>query len=125
MKEDFALIRVRAFGLNRADVAQRQGQYPPPPGASDILGLEVSGEIVQLPPSTSSTAFASASSALHVGQRVMALLSGGGYAEYALAHVGLVVPLPASYLVRAGCGDGRDVPHRLPAAELCGQGAAG
>ena len=99
LKPDHVLIKVRAFGLNRADIVQREGRYPPPPGASDILGLEVAGEIVEL---ASSITFTPLPTALQVGQRVMALLSGGGYAEYAVAHVGCVVPLPASYSFEQG-----------------------
>jgi putative PIG3 family NAD(P)H quinone oxidoreductase len=85
--EGEVLIRVAAAGVNRPDVLQRMGKYPPPPGASDIPGLEVSGIIV---------AAASQSGAL-VGQRVCALLPGGGYAEYAVAPAGQCLPVPDSY----------------------------
>jgi NADPH:quinone reductase-like Zn-dependent oxidoreductase len=95
VKEDYVLIRVHAFGLNRADIVQRQGNYPPPAGASTVLGLECAGEIVEI--GASSASFASAVSALSVGQRVMALLAGGGYSQFAAAHVGCVIPMPASY----------------------------
>jgi putative PIG3 family NAD(P)H quinone oxidoreductase len=74
--------------VNRPDVLQRRGFYPPPPGASDILGLEVSGEIV--------AAGAGADAAL-IGQRVCALLAGGGYAEYAVAPMGQCLPVPGGY----------------------------
>ena len=74
------LIAVRAAGVNRADVMQRRGLYPPPPGAPDILGLEVAGEILAIVPSGSSGATAPAG--LAVGQPVMALL-----AEIGRAHV--------------------------------------
>ncbi len=71
------LIRVAAAGVNRPDMLQRQGQYQPPPGASDVLGLEVAGEVAALGEGVT----------LHnVGDEVTALLPGGGYAEYALAH---------------------------------------
>ena len=70
------LVRVAAAGVNRPDVMQRQGNYPPPPGASDIPGLEIAGEIVALGPNVSG---------LSAGDKVTALLSGGGYAEYAVA----------------------------------------
>ena len=82
------LIRVRAAGVNRPDVMQRKGLYPPPPGASDIPGLEVSGEIAALGP---------AIKRWKEGDRVMALVSGGGYAEYCLAvatHTLAVSTLP-------------------------------
>jgi len=85
--EGEVLIRVAAAGVNRPDVLQRMGKYPPPPGAPDIPGLEVSGTIV---------AAASQSGAL-VGQRVCALLPGGGYAEYAVAPAGQCLPVPDSY----------------------------
>jgi putative PIG3 family NAD(P)H quinone oxidoreductase len=70
------LIRVRAAGVNRPDVMQRRGLYPPPPGASDIPGLEIAGEIAALGPGIKRW---------KEGDRVMALVSGGGYAEYCLA----------------------------------------
>jgi NADPH2:quinone reductase len=82
------LIRVRAAGVNRPDVMQRKGLYPPPPGASDIPGLEVAGEIAALGP---------AIKRWKEGDRVMALVSGGGYAEYCLAvgtHTLAVSTLP-------------------------------
>src|SRR6202051_3321209 len=66
------LVRVAAAGVNRPDVMQRQGRYPPPPGASDLPGLEVAGEIAALGPNVSG---------LSVGDKVTALLAGGGYAE--------------------------------------------
>lgn len=79
-------IKVAAAGLNRADVMQRQGFYPPPPGTTDILGMEVSGTISKLGSDVESWA---------VGDEVCALLPGGGYAEYATVDAGLVMPLPA------------------------------
>ncbi|MBR2268234.1 NAD(P)H-quinone oxidoreductase [Sphingobium sp.] len=85
--EDEVLIRVVAAGVNRPDVLQRQGKYPPPPGASDIPGLEVAGTIVA----------AGRSADMLVGQRVCALLPGGGYAEYAIAPAGQCLPVPADY----------------------------
>jgi tumor protein p53-inducible protein 3 len=84
-KDDQVLIKVHAAGLNRADVSQRMGAYPPPPGASDILGLEVAGVIEQVGPNVTNW---------KKGDRVMALLDGGGYAEYAIAHKGTVMPVP-------------------------------
>ncbi|MFC3440916.1 NAD(P)H-quinone oxidoreductase [Sphingobium rhizovicinum] len=81
------LIKVAAAGVNRPDVLQRQGKYPPPPGASDIPGLEVAGTIV---------AAGSGADAL-IGQKVCALLAGGGYAEYAVAPAGQCLPVPDGY----------------------------
>ncbi len=80
------LVRIRAAGINRPDVAQRQGTYPPPPGASDILGLELAGEVVALGPNA--TRFKE-------GDRVMALVASGAYAEYAAVHETNALPVPA------------------------------
>jgi putative PIG3 family NAD(P)H quinone oxidoreductase len=79
------LIRVTAAGVNRPDVMQRQGRYPPPPGASDLPGLEVAGEIVELGPRTSGVS---------IGDKVTALLPGGGYAAYSVASAVLCLPVP-------------------------------
>ena len=84
---DEVLIRVAAAGVNRPDVMQRQGKYPPPPGASDIPGLEVSGTVVA----------AGGNAERLIGQRVCALLSGGGYAEFAVAPAGQCLPVPDHY----------------------------
>lgn len=78
-------IHVRATAVNRADLLQRQGLYPPPPGASPILGLECAGEVAELGPEARGFA---------VGQRVMALLAGGGYAAEAVVHHGSALPVP-------------------------------
>ncbi|MDI1273246.1 NAD(P)H-quinone oxidoreductase [Polaromonas sp.] len=83
------LIRVAASGVNRPDVLQRTGNYPVPPGASDIPGLEVAGTIV------SGDAQAMAQARLNVGDRVCALVAGGGYAELCVAPVGQCLPVPA------------------------------
>lgn len=79
------LINVEAAGLNRADIAQALGSYPPPPGAPDTLGMEVSGAITEVGPDTQAPA---------IGETVCALLGGGGYAEYALASVACILPVP-------------------------------
>jgi NADPH2:quinone reductase len=84
------LIRVRAAGVNRPDVFQRTGNYPVPPGASDIPGLEVAGEIV-----SGDLAHADNRYGLKVGDRVCALVQGGGYAEFCTAPLGQVLPVPA------------------------------
>lgn len=78
-------IRVRAAGVNRPDLLQRLGLYAPPPGASDILGLEVAGEVDQVGPGAGRWA---------VGDRVCALLGGGGYAEYAVLDARHALPVP-------------------------------
>ena len=83
--EGEVLIRVAAAGVNRPDVLQRKGGYPPPPGAPSIPGLEVSGEIVALGAGVTGEM---------LGQPVCALLAGGGYAEYAVAPAGQCLPVP-------------------------------
>lgn len=79
------LIKVMAAGVNRGDLLQRQGRYPPPPGASPLPGLEVAGEVVELGAKTQG---------LSIGSRVCALLSGGGYAEYVTAPAVLCFETP-------------------------------
>lgn len=83
------LVRVAAAGVNRPDVLQRKGLYPVPPGASDIPGLEVAGVI------ESGDAAAMAEAGLAVGDRVCALVAGGGYAQYCVAPIGQCLPVPA------------------------------
>ncbi len=83
------LIRVAASGVNRPDVLQRKGLYPVPPGASDLPGLEVAGTVA------SGDAAALASAGLAIGDRVCALVAGGGYAELCVAPVGQCLPVPA------------------------------
>ena len=91
---DEVLIRVASAGLNGADMLQRKGNYPVPPGASDILGLEAAGTIVAVGPDVTGW---------EPGQKVCALLPGGGYAEYALAPAGHCLPVPDSLpLTEAG-----------------------
>ena len=79
------LVRVAASGVNRPDVMQRQGRYPPPPGASDLPGMEIAGEIVALGPQVSGLA---------LGDKITSLLPGGGYAQYAVAAAPLCMPVP-------------------------------
>jgi NADPH2:quinone reductase len=79
------LVKVAAAGVNRPDVIQRQGAYPPPPGAPDILGLEIAGEVV---------AAGSGASRHPAGGLVMGLVAGGGYAEYAVVHETNALPVP-------------------------------
>ncbi len=78
-------MQVEAAGVNRPDVMQRLGKYPPPPGASDIPGLEIAGTIVSV---------ADVASRWHVGDRICALVSGGGYAEYCAAPAVQCLPIP-------------------------------
>ena len=85
------VIRVSASGVNRPDVLQRLGNYPVPPGASDIPGLEVAGVIV------SGDAKAMAAAGLKLGDRVCALVAGGGYAELCVAPVGQCLPVPEGF----------------------------
>lgn len=87
-KPDEVLIRVLAAGVNRPDVLQRKGGYPPPPGASPIIGLEVAGEVA---------AIGSQVTSLRVGDRVAALTNGGGYAEYCAAPAAQCLPWPRGY----------------------------
>ena len=89
------LIKVHAAGVNGADLREREGKYPVPPGAPDIMGLEASGEIVALGPDT--TRFA-------VGDRVCALLIGGGYAEYAVAPEGQCMDIPTGVSLTDAAG---------------------
>lgn len=79
------LIKVVATSINRPDLVQREGKYPPPPGDSDILGLEVAGTIAELGPGVDGW---------KVGDRVISLVGGGGYAEYALAYASHLMPIP-------------------------------
>lgn len=85
------LIRVAASGVNRPDVLQRKGHYPVPPGASDLPGLEVAGSIV------GGDADAIAQAGFKIGDRVCALVAGGGYAELCVAPVGQCLPVPAGF----------------------------
>lgn len=82
---DDVLIRVTAAGVNRPDVAQRRGVYPPPPGASDIPGLEIAGTVERI---------GAAVKTLAVGDKVCALITGGGYADYCVAPAAQCLPIP-------------------------------
>lgn len=85
-KEDEVLVEVAATALNRADLLQREGKYPPPRGASPVLGLEISGEVVEVGSKVKSW---------KKGDLVFGLISGGGYAEYAVIHENMAMPVPA------------------------------
>src|SRR5476651_490430 len=86
------LVKVAAAGVNRPDVMQRKGHYPPPPGAPDIPGLEIAGEVVAL---------GAGVKRWKTGDRVMALVPGGGYAEYCLAHESHALPVSGLSMVEA------------------------
>src|SRR5258706_10035262 len=81
-------LRVRACAVNRADLLQREGMYAPPPGASPILGLECAGEVAEL---------GAGVRGWKIGDRAMALLAGGGYAEQVVAHAGSLLPVPERF----------------------------
>ena len=93
--DDEILIAVAAAGVNRPDVMQRKGQYPPPPGAPDIPGLEVSGAVARMGKDVSRW---------KAGDHVVALLPGGGYAEFCTAHEALALPLPKGLTLVEGAG---------------------
>ena len=97
------LIRVAAAGVNRPDLAQRAGSYPPPPGASDLPGLEVAGEIVAAGDGAASDGAAGdGADGVAMGDRVCALAPGGGYAEYCAVPAAHCLPVPQGYdMVRA------------------------
>jgi putative PIG3 family NAD(P)H quinone oxidoreductase len=82
------LVKVHAAGVNRPDVSQRLGKYPPPPGASDLPGLEIAGEVA---------AVGEGASRWKVGDKVCALAHGGGYAEYCIVHETHALPIPAGF----------------------------
>jgi len=86
-KTDEILVKVVAAGVNRPDVAQRSGSYPPPPGASDLPGLEIAGEVVAL---------GEGARKHKIGDKVMSLVAGGGYAQYCIAQDAQAMAVPAS-----------------------------
>ncbi|MEX0965943.1 MAG: NAD(P)H-quinone oxidoreductase [Bacteroidia bacterium] len=83
----YVMLDVKAAGVNRADLLQRKGLYPPPPGASEILGLELAGEIIEINGNTH----------WQQGQRAMALVPGGAYASKAVVPVGMLLPIPSQF----------------------------
>jgi NADPH:quinone reductase len=88
------LVKVAAAGVNRPDVAQRSGSYPPPPGASDLPGLEIAGEVVGL---------GDGSKKHKLGDKVMSLVAGGGYAQYCIAQDAQAMPVPEGFsMLEAG-----------------------
>ena len=89
------LVEVAAFGINRPDCAQRSGAYPPPPGETQVPGLEIAGRVVALGPDVTS---------LKVGDEICALVGSGGYAEYALADAALCLPRPKALSMLEAAG---------------------
>lgn len=86
--EDDVLVKIEAAALNRADLMQREGDYPPPPGCPEWMGLEIAGTVVKVAPG------AAAKSVWKVGDKVCALLGGGGYAQYANVKYDMLMPIP-------------------------------
>lgn len=89
------LIEVAAAGINRPDIMQRMGMYPPPPGASEILGLEVAGTVIEIGDDVEG---------IKIGDRVCALVTGGGYAEYCIAPAALCLPIPNGFSMVQAAG---------------------
>jgi tumor protein p53-inducible protein 3 len=87
-KDDEVLIKIKAASVNRADIMQREGKYPPPAGESPILGLDVAGVVAEIGSSCLRT---------NVGDSVMALVGGGGYAEYAVVPETMLMPVPKGF----------------------------
>ncbi|MFQ9801616.1 MAG: alcohol dehydrogenase catalytic domain-containing protein [Clostridia bacterium] len=88
IKSEEVLVEIHAAALNRADLMQREGDYPPPPGCPDWMGLEIAGVIVEMGDE------AKAKSNWKIGDKVCALLGGGGYAEYAAVKYDMLMPVP-------------------------------
>jgi putative PIG3 family NAD(P)H quinone oxidoreductase len=93
--DDYVVARIHAAGLNRGDIAQREGRYPPPSGAPDTPGLEFAGVVDTIGPAVKRW---------KPGDRVCGLLAGGGYAEYCLVNEGHLLPLPADWSMTEGAG---------------------
>ena len=85
IKPDEVLVEIHAAALNRADLMQREGDYPPPPGCPEWMGLEIAGEIVELGKKVTDW---------KIGDKVCALLGGGGYAEYVAVKYDMLMPVP-------------------------------
>ena len=94
IEKDEVLIKVHAAGINRPDILQRSGGYPPPPGASKILGLEVSGEIVDVGEDINKNL---------LNTKVCALVPGGGYAEFVKCHTSTILPIPKGISITDAC----------------------
>ena len=113
LRDGEVLIRVEGAGVNRPDIMQRQGKYPPPPGAPDLPGLEVSGTVVDT----------NGAGRWRAGDRVCALVAGGGYAEYCAAPARQCLPIPAGMdTASAGAipvAAGASRSHRLRLSKRC------
>ena len=88
IKSDEVLVKIHAAGINRADLLQREGNYPPPPGCPEWMGLEIAGEILEMGADVAQL------STWKPGDRVCALLGGGGYAEYVAVKYDMLMPIP-------------------------------
>ena len=93
-KKNEVLIKVKAAGINRPDILQREGNYPPPKGASDILGLEVAGKVIEVGKKVKK---------IKIGDKVCALLTGGGYSEYCSAPFTQCLPIPKGLTFEEAC----------------------
>ena len=93
-KKNEVLIKVKAAGINRPDILQREGNYPPPKGASDILGLEVAGKVIEVGKKVKK---------IKIGDKICALLTGGGYSEYCLAPFTQCLPIPKGLTFEEAC----------------------
>ena len=89
IKPDEVLVEIHAAALNRADLMQREGDYPPPPGCPEWMGLEIAGVIVEIGSEAAKKA------SWKIGDKVCALLGGGGYAEYAAVKYDMLMPVPS------------------------------
>lgn len=99
LKQGQVLVKVHSFGINRADTLQRQGKYPAPRGESSILGLEVSGEVVEIAEAEETTA-----SRWQLGDKVFALVAGGGYAQYVAVNASHLMPKPKNVDMASAAG---------------------
>lgn len=97
VKDHQVLVKIKATGVNRADTLQRRGMYPPPPGESEIMGLEMAGEVVATGPGCERR---------KPGDRVFGILSGGGYAQYVAVDEGLAMPIPTGMDFEQAAGMG-------------------
>jgi len=86
--DDDCMVQIHAAALNRADLMQRAGQYPPPPGCPDWMGLEIAGDIIEM------GKIAKEKCDFNVGDKICALLGGGGYAEYVAIKYDMLMPIP-------------------------------
>ena len=93
-KKNEVLIKVKAAGINRPDILQREGNYPPPKGASDILGLEAAGKVIEVGKKVKK---------IKIGDKVCALLTGGGYSEYCSAPFTQCLPIPKGLTFEEAC----------------------